>query len=73
MPLSLDWALTVLNRRCEKTKIPLGLNMPLIFFSILTTLNEKNSKLESCRSCRDLQFSYKNYFHLILQKRYDLV
>jgi hypothetical protein len=31
MPLPSDWALTVSNCRCEKSKIPLGLNMLLIF------------------------------------------
>ena len=29
------------NCRCEKSKIPLSLNMSLIFLSILTTSNEK--------------------------------
>ena len=54
MPLPSVWALTPSNSRCEKSKIPLYLNMSLIFLSILTTSNEKNPKLESCRSRRDL-------------------
>ena len=33
--------------------------------------NKKNSKLESCRSRRDLQYFYKNYLHLISYKKYD--
>ena len=35
MPLPLDWALTVSNCRCEESKIPLSLNMSLIFFEHL--------------------------------------
>jgi len=38
------------------------------FFSILTISNEKNSKLESYRSRRDLQYLYKKYFYLISYK-----
>ena len=41
MPLPSVWALTPSNYMYEKTKIPLSLNMPLIFLSILTTSNEK--------------------------------
>ena len=41
MPLPSVWALTPSNCRCEKLKIPLCLNMSLIFLSILTTSNEK--------------------------------
>jgi hypothetical protein len=33
------------------------------FFEHLNIVKRKNSKLESCRSRRDLQFSYKNYLH----------
>ena len=35
MPLPSIWALTPSNCRCEKTKIPLSLNMLLIFFEHL--------------------------------------
>jgi len=73
MPLPSDWALTVSNYRGEKSKIPLGLNMPLIFFEHLSDFKWKNSKLESCTSRWDLQFSYKNYLHLILKKGYELI
>ena len=54
MPLPSVWALTPSNCRCEKTKIPLNLNMSLIFFEHLNGFKWKNSKLESCRSRRDL-------------------
>ena len=54
IPLPSDWALTVLNCRCEKSKIPLSLNISLIFFEHLNDFKWKNSKLESCRSRRDL-------------------
>ena len=53
-PLSSVCALRPSNYRCEKSKIPLTLNMSLIFLSILTTSNEKAQKLESCRSRRDI-------------------
>ena len=42
------------NCRCEKTKMPLSSNMLLIFFEHLNDFKWKNSKLESCRSRRDL-------------------
>ena len=42
------------NYRCEKTKMPLSSNMLLIFFERLNDFKWKNSKLESCRSRRDL-------------------
>ena len=41
MPLPSVWPLTPSKCRCEKSKIPLSLNMSLIFLSILTTSNEK--------------------------------
>ena len=41
MSLPSIWALTPSNCRCEKSKIPLSLNMLLNFFSFLTTSNEK--------------------------------
>ena len=37
--------------------------------STLTSSNEKNSKLESCRSRRGLQFSYKNHLHPMSYRR----
>ena len=39
------------------------------FLSTLTSSNEKNSKLESCRSHRGLQFSYKNHLHPMSYRR----
>jgi hypothetical protein len=39
------------------------------FLSILTSSNEKNSKLENCRSRRDLQFSYKNHLYQTSYRR----
>ena len=41
VPLSLVRLWRCQNCRCEKTKMPLSSNMLLIFFSILTTSNEK--------------------------------
>ena len=43
------------------------------FFEHLNDFKWKNSKLESCRSRRDLYFSYKNYLYFIPQKKYDLI
>ena len=39
------------------------------FLSTLTSSNEKNSKLESCRSRQELQFSYKNHLHPMSYRR----
>ena len=46
-----------------------GVEILYYFFSILTFSNRKNSKLESCRSHRDLQFSYENYLHPVSYRR----
>ena len=54
MPLPSVWALMPSNCRCEKTKMPLSVNISLIFFEHLNDFKWKNSKLESCRSCWDL-------------------
>ena len=39
------------------------------FLSTLTSSNEKNLKLESCKSRRGLQFSYKNRLHPMSYRR----
>ena len=39
------------------------------FFGQLNFIKWKNSKLESCRSRRGLQFSYKNHLHPMLYRR----
>jgi hypothetical protein len=39
------------------------------FFEHLNIVKWKNSKLESCRSRRGLQFSYKNYLHPMSYRR----
>ena len=39
------------------------------FFAQLNFIKWKNSKLESCRSRRGLQFSYKNHLHPMLYRR----
>src|SRR6185312_3243860 len=41
----------------------------IIFLGNLTSSNKKNSKLESCRSRRGLQFSYKNHLHPMSYRR----
>jgi hypothetical protein len=33
------------------------------FFEHFNVVKQKNSKLQSCRSHRELQFSYKNHLH----------
>ena len=41
----------------------------IIFFGQLNFIKWKNSKLESCRSRRGLQFSYKNHLHPMSYRR----
>ena len=41
----------------------------IIFLGKLNSSNEKHTKLESCRSRRWLQFSYKNHLHPMLYRR----
>jgi len=42
----------------------------IIFLSLLTSSNEKNSKLQSYRSHWELQLWYKKYLHLTPYKKY---
>ena len=44
--------------------IKYGAEILYYFFEHLNVLKWKNSKLQSCRSQRGLQFTYKNYLHL---------
>jgi hypothetical protein len=63
----------MLNHMYKKDKNTLRYKYVINVFEYLNDFECKNSKLVSCRSHQDLQFLYKNYFHLISQKIYDLI
>jgi len=52
----------------KSQKYSLGVNMLLIFLSILTTSNEKTQDYKVVDLIEIYNFSYKKYFHLISQK-----